>query len=217
MKTLETRFKNRGRVVAKSFPGATSRAIINEENLFKASENTHVVIMIGSNDACLRLDQLPEKQAELLKSWKEDNSVGVPVEEFVENLKTLVQKAHKESGDSTVVYLVSVAAVHEEKRLKSLQAQERKYTEHWEDITVSDRNNDNNKVYRDAVEQLALETGSVFIDIFTSLNEDAASNLFDGVHPTKEGNSIIADLIIKGLEKQLGYDEDDEEEGWTYV
>ncbi|XP_019392959.1 PREDICTED: isoamyl acetate-hydrolyzing esterase 1 homolog isoform X1 [Crocodylus porosus] len=145
------------------------------------AENTvAVTIFFGANDSSLR-DVNPKQH--------------VPLEEYAENLKSLVQYLKSVDVTEDRIILITPPPLYEPAWEKECIAKGDKLN----------RLNSTTGEYAKTCVQVAKECGTDVIDLWTLMqrNKDFSSYLSDGLHLSAEGNNFLATQLWSWLENKI--------------
>mmetsp|Transcript_15966 Transcript_15966/g.26087 ORF Transcript_15966/g.26087 Transcript_15966/m.26087 type:complete len:238 (+) Transcript_15966:2452-3165(+) len=147
---------------------------------------------IGTDDLCLATVLLGANDAQ-------DGAQNVPVEEYKENVRSIVSHF---SGCGRVL-LITPPPVDAEKYLQVFLVPRAEQNGTKKEDIVVDRSTDNVKPYVDACMELGKELGVPVVDIFTPLRDspDLGSYLSDGLHFSEKGDGFVFDELMKVVEK----------------
>ncbi|XP_073145342.1 GDSL esterase/lipase At5g62930 [Henckelia pumila] len=184
-------------VVLRGYGGYNTRwAVFLLHHLFplgSATPPTAVTIFFGANDAAL-LGGTGEKQ-------------HVPMEDYKENLRTMVQHI-KSWSPKTLVVLISPPPIYLEGRREFARSL---YGDKASD--TPDRTNEMTGAYAEQCVGLAKELGIPSINLWSKMQDAEGWQkkfLSDGLHLTPEGNSIVFQEVNKVLDEAgfsaLSYD-----------
>lgn len=136
-----------------------------------------VVIQIGTNDAST-------------DSLAAEESVSVPIEQYEQNLRDILQKIKPLSSK---VIFVGLSAC-DESRTTPVS---------WGDYYYTNRAI---QLYENKLRHIADELQIPFIPLFDRFEAEIHKGknlLLDGLHPSNEGHAFMSDLILKDLTPQL--------------
>ncbi|KAK2533918.1 Iah1 [Columba guinea] len=145
-----------------------------------AESTVAVTIFFGANDSALK-DLNPKQH--------------VPLEEYAENLKSMIQYLKSVDITEDRIILITPPPLHEPTWEKECLAKGDKLNRH--NATTGE--------YAQACVQAAMDSGTDVIDLWTLMqkNEDFSSYLSDGLHLSTQGNSFLAAQLWSRLEKKL--------------
>ncbi|XP_047927266.1 isoamyl acetate-hydrolyzing esterase 1 homolog isoform X3 [Anser cygnoides] len=145
-----------------------------------AESTVAVTIFFGANDSALK-DLNPKQH--------------VPLEEYAENLKSMVQYLKSIDIAEDRIILITPPPLQESAWEKECLAKGDKLN----------RRNATTGEYAQACVQVARDCGTDVLDLWTLMqkNQDFSSYLSDGLHLSAEGNSFLAAQLWKRLEKKL--------------
>ncbi|XP_064915630.1 isoamyl acetate-hydrolyzing esterase 1 homolog isoform X2 [Columba livia] len=145
-----------------------------------AESTVAVIIFFGANDSALK-DLNPKQH--------------VPLEEYAENLKSMIRYLKSVDVTEDRVILITPPPLHEPTWEKECLAKGDKLNRH--NATTGE--------YAQACVQAAMDCGTDVIDLWTLMqkNEDFSSYLSDGLHLSTQGNSFLAAQLWSRLEKKL--------------
>lgn len=116
-----------------------------------------------------------------------DGENEVPIEDYHENLKVIVEEARKTVDTVIAVGLTPVI----EERLN-------------EEDSLAFYTNSMFKQYDDVMLEVCEEKDVKFIPVFEKLQgDDWTENLFDGLHPNTEGHRKIFELVKNDIKAEL--------------
>lgn len=126
----------------------------------------------------------------------------VPVAQYKQNLKTLVEKCRQHYGNDVAIILMTPPPVQHEQRL---EYQKQRYGE--KATGQLERNLDLSQRYANAAQEAANELNSNVpcIHLWNDMQQDDDWGRFfyDGLHFSKEGNDFVANALLKVIHQQL--------------
>jgi lysophospholipase L1-like esterase len=145
-----------------------------------------VTIFFGANDASLAV---------------ENPHAHVPLDEYTDNLQTLIQQCQKHYPHAKIL-MIGPPPVHHEQRLAF---QKQRYGE--KATGVLERTLGNTGAYAEACQQIANQLDVPLVELYTSMQEakmDCWGEFFtDGLHFSKEGHDFVENQILRTIEAKL--------------
>ncbi|KAJ9163756.1 hypothetical protein P3X46_023389 [Hevea brasiliensis] len=182
--SLADNYSRKADVVVRGYGGYNTRwALFLLHHLFPLDSSkppVAVTIFFGANDAALK-GRTCDRQ-------------HVPVEEYKENLRKIVQHL-KECSPATLIVLITPPPIDEEGRKQyAISVYGEKATE------LPERTNEMAGVYARQCVELAKDLGIRSIDIWSAMQEAEGWQkkfLSDGLHLTPEGNAVVYQEVIR--------------------
>jgi lysophospholipase L1-like esterase len=144
-----------------------------------------VTIFFGANDAAL-IDQDPAKH--------------VPIPEYKDNLKAIVEKA-QESYPQANILLITPPPVHKGQRLAY---QKQRYGD--KATGIAERTSEHTEKYANTCIEVAKETNVPCLDMFSVMKEAGGEDdgfgkfLSDGLHFSSEGHDFVLKVLLEAIE-----------------
>ena len=186
---LASRYQRRADVLNRGMSGYNTRWWVKyaeTSGIWNEASSTSVkliTIFFGANDASLA---------------KENPHHHVPLEEYSQNLKTLVEQSRK-SYPAAKILLITPPPVHHEQRFAF---QKQRYKE--KATGILERTNENTGQYADACKDVAKETNIPYLDLYTLMQEgndrDFGKYFYDGLHFNKEGHDFVLKHLLEAIE-----------------
>ncbi|KAL7138985.1 hypothetical protein ABFS83_09G020100 [Erythranthe nasuta] len=171
-------------VVLRGYGGYNTRwALFLLHHLFPLESSTPlaaVTIFFGANDAAL-LEGTGKKQ-------------HVPIEEYKENLRTIVRHI-KDRSPNTLVVLITPPPVDQQGRREFARSM---YGDKASEL--ADRTNEVTGTYAEQCVALAKELGLPSVNLWSKMQETRdwqKKFLSDGLHLTPEGNTVVFEEVVK--------------------
>ncbi|KGN49288.1 GDSL esterase/lipase At5g45920 [Cucumis sativus] len=186
---LTNHFTRKADVVVRGYSGYNTRwALKVIERVFPPSEEREaasplaVTVFFGANDACL-----PDRYGAFQH---------VPLHEYKQNLISIVS-FFKKKWPATRILLITPPPIDEEGRLQNPYVSN--------PVNEPERTNDAAGAYAKACIAVAKECGVSVIDIWTKMQQVPGwekACLSDGLHLTRNGNTIVFEEVVKRLEEE---------------
>ncbi|KAL0542767.1 hypothetical protein IC582_017844 [Cucumis melo] len=186
---LTNHFTRKADVVVRGYSGYNTRwALKVIERVFPPSEEREaasplaVTVFFGANDACL-----PDRYGAFQH---------VPLHEYKQNLISIVT-FFKKKWPATRILLITPPPIDEEGRLQNPYVPN--------PLNEPERTNDAAGAYANACIAVAKECGVSVIDIWTKMQQVPGwekACLSDGLHLTRNGNTIVFEEVVKRLEEE---------------
>ncbi|KAL4019577.1 hypothetical protein IC575_018329 [Cucumis melo] len=186
---LTNHFTRKADVVVRGYSGYNTRwALKVIERVFPPSEEREaasplaVTVFFGANDACL-----PDRYGAFQH---------VPLHEYKQNLISIVTFL-KKKWPATRILLITPPPIDEEGRLQNPYVPN--------PLNEPERTNDAAGAYANACIAVAKECGVSVIDIWTKMQQVPGwekACLSDGLHLTRNGNTIVFEEVVKRLEEE---------------
>ncbi|EEF51990.1 Isoamyl acetate-hydrolyzing esterase, putative [Ricinus communis] len=182
--SLADTYSRKADVLVRGYGGYNTRwALFLLHHLFPlglAKPLAAVTVFFGANDAALK--------------GRTSDRQHVPVEEYKENLRKIVQHV-KECSPTVLVVLITPPPIDEEGRFAFARSS---YGE--KAMELPERTNEMAGVYARQCVELAKELGIYSIDIWSKMQEKEGWQkkfLSDGLHLTPEGNAVVSREVIR--------------------
>ncbi|KAG7339989.1 lysophospholipase L1-like esterase [Nitzschia inconspicua] len=188
--TLADRYQRRADILIRGCSGYNTRWYLlyaDSHGIFEeqpAERITLVTIFFGANDAAL----------------KDLDAKHVPLTEYQENLKTLVQKA-KSAYPKARILLIAPPPVHREQRLIF---QKQRYGD--KATGIPERTSEHTQLYAKACVQVAQELNLPCLDLFSGMMEsstDFGSYLSDGLHFNQNGHKFVGQELLQAIDQHF--------------
>ena len=144
-----------------------------------------VTIFFGANDSSLAV---------------ENPHAHVPLDEFTDNLKELIQQCQKHYKHAKILMIGAPPIVHEQR----LAWQKKRWG--GKATGVLERTLENTGLYAEACKTTAKQFDLPLVDLYTSMQEeekDWGKFFTDGLHFSKDGHDFVLSQILKTIDTEL--------------
>jgi lysophospholipase L1-like esterase len=185
---LADTYQRRADILNRGMSGYTSRWFLRyaqDHGVWNEHGVVLVTIFFGANDASLAA---------------ENPHAYVPLEEYVDNLKTLIQQCQKHYKHAKIL-MIGPPPVHHEQRLAF---QKQRYGD--KATGVLERTLENTGFYAEACKTTAKQFDLPLVDLYTSMQEekkDWGKFFTDGLHFSKDGHEFVLSQILKTMDAKL--------------
>lgn len=183
--TLANRYQRRADMLNRGCSGYNTRWYLryaDDNEIWNERNVALVTVFFGANDAAL----------------KDLDGKHVPVEEYQENLRALVQKARTTYPQSKLL-LIAPPPVHREQRLAF---QKERYGD--KATGIPERTLEHTKLYAVACKRVAEDLGVPCLNLFSLMLEatdDFGRFLSDGLHFNRAGHDFVGEHVLQAIEK----------------
>lgn len=184
---LANRYQRRADVINRGMSGYNSKwfSLLQLENEF--NENDHVCLLtiwFGANDASLE---------------QYNPHHYVPIEEYKDNLKSLVDKARTKIKSSHIILITPPPVDHQQR----LEYQKQRYPQSPSGIL--ERTLENSGKYAQACKEVAESVQIPCLDLWTLFQKEKEWSKFlnDGLHFSKDGHEFVLTKLLELIEVQF--------------